>query len=95
MWIVAALFVTTVISMLLPPEAMDAGQPAYFAVLIGITIPAFAALIWLHTAPSAPASNAFGPPPSGFGLSLPDSCKSSVTRRARHEQIYYVNGVMA
>ncbi len=90
LWVVVALIVTTIISMLLPPEAMEAGQPIFFAVLIGITLPAFAALIWLHTAPSAPSLNAFGPVPVGFGISMP-----AKSRRTRPVHVYYADGVMA
>ena len=89
-WLMVALIVTTVVSMALPSEAMDDGQPAYLAVIVAITLPAFAALIWLHTAASAPHANRFGPIPKGFGLSLP-----MASRRSRPARTYYADAVLA
>jgi uncharacterized membrane protein YhaH (DUF805 family) len=89
-WLMVSMTVSTVVAMVLPSEAMDDGQPAYLAVIAAITVPAFAALIWLHTASSAPDTNRFGPVPKGFGLSKP-----MAARRSRLARTYYADAVLA
>jgi uncharacterized membrane protein YhaH (DUF805 family) len=90
-WLMAAMIVSTVVTMVLPSEAMDDGQPAYLAVIAAITLPAFAALIWLHTASSELHANRFGPVPKGFGLSLPVAVRCS----SRQARAYYADAVLA
>ncbi len=89
-WLLVAMVVSTVAAIVLPAEAMDDGQPAYLAVIVAITLPAFAALSWLHTVSSAPQSNRFGPVPTGFGLSRP-----LAARRSRQARTYYADAVLA
>lgn len=70
-WFVAAFVITVVVSMVLGEEALAQGQPAFFALFGIMTLPAFGALLWLHTAPSDAKANVYGPIPGDSGLSMP------------------------
>ncbi len=71
LWFVAAMLVAMIVSMVLGEDAVLPGQPAFYAVFAAITLPAFGALLWLHTAPSDAGDNRFGPIPGETGLSMP------------------------
>ena len=87
-WFVAAMTIATVVSMVLGAEALEPGQWAFVAVFAAITVPAFGALLWLHTAPSVMMVNTFGPVPVGMGLSMP-------TRPARAARDFVSVSVLA
>lgn len=89
-WFVGAMVIATAVSMMLGDEALAEGQPAFMAMFAVITLPAFCALLWLHTRASQPVANRFGPVPSGFGLSLP--APKSPAREAR---TFYASAVLA
>ena len=89
-WFVGAFLISMVVSLVLGAEALVEGQLAFLAVFAAITLPAFGALIWLHTAPSIPHGNRFGPVPTGAGLSMPVS-----NRHARQTRTFYAAGVLA
>ena len=78
LWFTGAMLVSVVASLVLGPDALDAGKPAFIAVFAMITLPAFGALLWLHTAPSVQGANTFGPMPGASGLSMPHSTATSV-----------------
>ena len=70
-WFVAAMLIAMVVSMVLGEDAVLPGQPAFYLVFAAITLPAFGALLWLHTAPSDAGANRFGPVAGESGLSMP------------------------
>jgi uncharacterized membrane protein YhaH (DUF805 family) len=70
-WLVVAMIIATILSMVLGDAAVAQGQPAFYAIFAIITLPTFGALLWLHTAPSVAGSNQFGPAPGASGLSMP------------------------
>jgi uncharacterized membrane protein YhaH (DUF805 family) len=71
-WLAAAMLFAMIISIVLGEDALQQGQPAFFAVFAVITLPAFGALLWLHTAPSTTTANRFGPATGPRGLSMPE-----------------------
>lgn len=70
--------------------APERGEPSFVAAFAAVTLPVFAALLWLHTRSSEPRGNMFGPVPTGFGLSLP--APKSAPARSR---TYYASAVLA
>lgn len=72
-WFASAFVIATIVSMILGPEALAEGQPVYLAMFAAICLPALAALLWLHTSDGMNSANAFGPLPTGLGLSIPRS----------------------
>ncbi len=89
-WFVSAMVIATIVSMALGDEALAEGQPAFMAMFAVITLPAFGALLWLHTRSSEPVANQFGPVPTGFGLSLP-----APRSPAREARTFYASAVLA
>ena len=89
-WFVAAIVIATVVSLVLGSDALAEGEPAFLMMFAAITLPALAALLWLHTAAGVPHSNAFGPLPTGFGFSMPN-----IRRHARPARIFYARAVLA
>ena len=87
-WFVAAMMIATIVSIVLGADAVEPGKPAFLAVFAAITLPAFGALLWLHTAPSMELANRFGPVAQGMGLSMP-----SRTVPAKND--YDTNSVLA
>ena len=70
-WVVSAFFVTVPATMIAGTAACLPGQPVFYLLVAGITLPAFLALTWVHTAASAKGWNKYGPVPGKSGLSLP------------------------
>jgi uncharacterized membrane protein YhaH (DUF805 family) len=70
-WLFVAMLVSMVVSIVLGEAALQPGEPAFYVVFAMITLPAFGALLWLHTAPSVEITNQFGPVPGMSGLSMP------------------------
>lgn len=93
-WLIAAVVVVMLVAIVLGPEAMAEGEPAFLAMFALVSLPAFGALIWLHMAASVPHANRFGPVPTGFGLSQPPSQRST-SRRTRAARTYYAMSVLA
>ena len=79
LWIIVALMISLIATLVLGPEALAEGQPAFFAVFAVITLPAFGALLWLHTAPGMKTANAFGPVAGPTGMSMPARAASSAS----------------
>lgn len=89
-WFVTAFLVAMIAAIVLGEAALDEGQPVFYAMFAAVTLPAFGALIWLHTAKSTPHANVYGPIASGNGLSMPMQF-----RRAGPARTYYAAGVLA
>ncbi len=70
-WLFVAMLVSMIVSIVLGEAALQPGEPAFYVVFAMITLPAFGALLWLHTAPSVETVNQFGPVPGLRGLSMP------------------------
>ena len=70
-WAVSVFVVTMIATGMAGEEAMQPGQPVFLVVLVIAMLPMFGALLWLHTAPSDPNENAFGPVAGTTGLSMP------------------------
>jgi uncharacterized membrane protein YhaH (DUF805 family) len=70
-WAVSVVVVTMIATGIAGEDAMKPGQPVFLAVLVIAMLPMFGALLWLHTAPSDPNENIFGPVPGKTGLSMP------------------------
>ena len=67
-----ATFITAFIAVtLLGEDAMTPGRLGFYVVFTVVTLPAFGALLWLHTSPSDVGANRFGPMPGETGLSMP------------------------
>jgi uncharacterized membrane protein YhaH (DUF805 family) len=71
-WFVTVLVSLALISIALADNALDPGQPAFYVAFAAITLPVFGALLWLHTAPSVPEANKYGPVAGPMGLSMPE-----------------------
>ncbi len=80
-WFAAAMLIAMIVSIILGEDALQQGQPAFYAVFAVITLPAFGALLWLHTAPSVTTANRFGPVTGPRGLSMPER------KRAAHASV--------
>lgn len=68
-WIALAFVAGIAVALVLPPEKLAIGQPGFLVVLAATTLPAMAALLWLHLAAGEPRANRYGPMPDGLGFS--------------------------
>ena len=71
LWFIGAMLISLIASLVLGADALAEGKPAFLAVFAIITLPAFGALLWLHTAPGMTSANVFGPVAGATGLSMP------------------------
>ena len=90
-WLVAAMVFATTVSMVLPDDATEPGQLAFYAIFVIIALPVFGALTWLHTAPSIAGVNRFGPVPAGLGLSMP----ARVVKATKAPRAFFTTSVLA
>ena len=68
-WIVGAVVVATVATMVLGQQNMQMGSVGFWIVFAMITLPAFGGLLYLHAAPGDATANQYGDVPGALGFS--------------------------
>lgn len=63
-WLAAALVAALTIALIVGPDALETGTPAFWATFSALMLPAVAMALWLHLAVGEPAANCYGPAPT-------------------------------
>ncbi len=62
-WLGIALVATVIVAVVVGPDALETGTPAFWATFSALMLPAVVMALWLHLAAGAPAANSYGPVP--------------------------------
>lgn len=65
LWLASGFVLATLLTLILGPERMFPGAPAFWLVFGCLLAPPFAAALWLHLAVGEEGANRFGPPGLG------------------------------
>jgi uncharacterized membrane protein YhaH (DUF805 family) len=84
-WAAAGFLVAAVLALVLGPERLLPGAPAFWAVFLLLLGPAFCAALWLHVTDGEPHANRYGAVPAGAPMA-PEAAETRVrsSRIAAH-----------